>query len=131
MLMRGIAVIFAGLVRWLTRLSVLWAWVSTARINKVRLSLTVLLAAGLMGGVAAAQHTSKIGRPKPALPGAPPIRPLPPATIDESLLIGGDDIKVRKVDTRHKMLTSEQLSALFDAPATVRSSDHWYSASFS
>jgi hypothetical protein len=28
------------------------------------------------------------------------MRPLPPAAIDESLSIGGDDIKVRKVDTR-------------------------------
>jgi predicted aspartyl protease len=54
----------------------------------------------MIANVATAQHTQGIGRLKAVVPGAPPIRRLPPASIDDSLSIGGDDIKARKVDTR-------------------------------
>ncbi len=57
-----------------------------------------LTISALAGGEAGAAQAPKIQKPRPA-----PIReqpPLPPAVIDDQLLIGGEDIKARKINTR-------------------------------
>jgi hypothetical protein len=51
------------------------------------------------GGGASAQPP-RIGRPRPAPPTPSTLPPLPPAVIDETLAIGGDEIDARKVETR-------------------------------
>jgi len=60
--------------------------------------------AGLTGiptGVAAAAEPPKIGKPIPIPPGTPSdVPPLPPAQLDPSLAIGGEDVKAKKVETR-------------------------------
>jgi predicted aspartyl protease len=57
--------------------------------------------AGLPSGIAAADVPPKISRPKPVPPDTPPdVPPLPPAQIDPSLAIGGEDVKAKKVETR-------------------------------
>jgi predicted aspartyl protease len=48
----------------------------------------------------AAPEPPRIGKPRPAPPAPSTLPPLPPALIDESLAIGGDDIDARKVETR-------------------------------
>ena len=61
------------------------------------LGLTLSGAAGDAGAVA---QTPRISKPKPA-PRAPSTMPaLPPADIDNTLAIGGDDVNARKVETR-------------------------------
>jgi hypothetical protein len=57
-------------------------------------------ASGLPGGPEAAAQAPRIGKPRPAPPGPATMPPLPPAAIDETLAIGGDDIEARKVETR-------------------------------
>ncbi len=42
----------------------------------------------------------KIGKPRAAPTIPPNVRPLPPATFDPSLIIGGEEIKARQVETR-------------------------------
>jgi hypothetical protein len=59
----------------------------------------VLIGSALAGGGGAGAEPPKIGRPRPA-PGPPNVLPLPPAEIDESLEIGGDDVEARKRETR-------------------------------
>jgi Aspartyl protease len=61
----------------------------------VALALTVSAAADAGAGAAPAP---RIRKPTPAPPAALP--PLPPAVIDDTLAIGGEDIKARKVSTR-------------------------------
>lgn len=68
--------------------------------RRLRFPLAVVLGAALIGGAAAAQHSNGVVRPKPSLPGAFKMRPLPPAAIDDLLSIGGDEIKARKLDKR-------------------------------
>src|SRR4051794_39170132 len=54
---------------------------------------------GVAGDVSA--QTTRINKPRPAPPNLPVTMPaLPPAKIDNTLAIGGDDIKARKVETR-------------------------------
>ncbi len=48
----------------------------------------------------AAVEPPRIGRPKPALSTPPNMPPLPPAVIDDTLAIGGEEIDARKVETR-------------------------------
>lgn len=60
----------------------------------------VLIASALAGGGGAGAEPPKIGRPRPAPPGPANVPPLPPASIDEALAIGGDDIEARKRETR-------------------------------
>jgi hypothetical protein len=60
-------------------------------------AVAVLLA--LAAAPAPAQAPS-IGKPLPAPPGPSTLPPLPPAQIDDTLAIGGDDINARKVETR-------------------------------
>ena len=63
-----------------------------------RRSLVVLLA--LATAAQAAAQAPKISRPKPAPPMTSPMPSLPPAILDNSLAIGGEDVKARKVETR-------------------------------
>jgi Aspartyl protease len=49
---------------------------------------------------AAAAEPPRIGRPRPAPATPPDVPPLPPAAIDNTLSIGGQDVKARAVDTR-------------------------------
>jgi hypothetical protein len=66
-----------------------------------RFSLAIALGLTLSasgGGQAGAVQAPKVQKPRPA-----PIRPqppLPPAVIDDKLVIGGEDIKARKINTR-------------------------------
>ena len=50
--------------------------------------------------MAAAQQAPQIAKPRPAPPGPSTVLPLPTASFDNSLNIGGDDIRARKVGTR-------------------------------
>jgi hypothetical protein len=59
-----------------------------------------LIGSVLAGGAVASAEPPVIGRPRPAPPTASTLPPLPPAVIDETLAIGGDDINARKVETR-------------------------------
>ena len=64
-----------------------------------------LIAAAALLGLAAwgggAAQAPKIGKPRPAPTDLPPdVPPLPPAVLDDSLLIGGDDVKARQSNTR-------------------------------
>lgn len=52
------------------------------------------------GAVEAAAGPPRIGKPRPAPPNLTPMPPLPPAVIDNTLAVGGEDIKARKVETR-------------------------------
>ena len=63
------------------------------------LALAFACSAGLGFAGAAAQAPS-IGKPRPAPPGPSTMPALPPAVIDPTLAIGGDDINARKVETR-------------------------------
>ena len=58
-----------------------------------------LAGATVAGGVAAAQAPA-ISKPRPAPPGPSTLPPLPPALIDNTLAIGGDDVNARQVETR-------------------------------
>ena len=64
----------------------------------------LILALGLtcsaFAGIAVAADAPRIAKPRPAPPGPSDMAPLPPAAIDNGLVIGGDDLKARKVDTR-------------------------------
>jgi hypothetical protein len=60
--------------------------------------LALIGAAALPGGAAA--EPPIIGKPRPAPPGPSTLPPLPPAAIDETLAIGGEDIGARKVESR-------------------------------
>ncbi|MES2137732.1 MAG: retroviral-like aspartic protease family protein [Pseudomonadota bacterium] len=59
-----------------------------------------LMVSAVSGYIAAAALPPKISKPRPAPPTPPQIPPLPPAVIDNTLAVGGDDVKARKVDTR-------------------------------
>jgi hypothetical protein len=54
----------------------------------------------LAGSAGAAAEPPKIAKPRPAPPSAGAMAPLPPAVIDDSLAIGGDDVKAREEETR-------------------------------
>jgi hypothetical protein len=47
-----------------------------------------------------AAQPPKISKPRPAPAGTGAVLPLPPAAIDNTLVIGGDDVKAREADTR-------------------------------
>jgi len=61
-----------------------------------------LTLAGLAApGMAAAGEPPRIDKPKPVPPTIPPdVPPLPPAQIDPTLAVGGQDVKAKKVETR-------------------------------
>jgi predicted aspartyl protease len=65
------------------------------------LALALALAGSALAGAAEpVPEPPKIGKPRPAPPGPATLPPLPPAIIDETLAIGGDDVEARKVETR-------------------------------
>jgi hypothetical protein len=59
--------------------------------------LTVSLAAGSFG---AAAEPPRIGKPRPAPDTPSTLPPLPPAAIDDTLAVGGEEVDARKVETR-------------------------------
>ena len=62
------------------------------------LSLTLV---GVAAGVQAAADPPKISKPRPAPPTLPPdVPPLPPAVIDPTLAVGGDEVEAKKIETR-------------------------------
>ncbi|MEA3052466.1 MAG: hypothetical protein QOG72_1369 [Sphingomonadales bacterium] len=66
---------------------------------RFRLVLACALIASASAGGAPAQPP-RIGKPRPAPPAPSTLPPLPPAVIDDTLAIGGEDIDARKVETR-------------------------------
>lgn len=62
--------------------------------------LALLLVLSGAGAVTASAQAPRIGRPRPAPPATSPMPALPPAALDPSLAIGGDDVKARKIETR-------------------------------
>ncbi|MEO6581051.1 MAG: retroviral-like aspartic protease family protein [Sphingomicrobium sp.] len=62
-------------------------------------ALAASLVLMVTGGSAATAQRPRINKPRPAPPLATPT-PLPPAILDQTLAIGGDDVKARKVETR-------------------------------
>jgi hypothetical protein len=70
----------------------------------LRRGLVLVLALTLSaasGDVLAAGQAPRISKPKPVPPGLPSTVPQPPAAhFDNGLLIGGDDVKAREVETR-------------------------------
>ena len=62
-----------------------------------RVLLLALLIASHAGTAAQAPH---IRKPRPAPPAVSTMPPLPPAILDNTLAIGGEDIKARRVETR-------------------------------
>ena len=66
---------------------------------KLRSSMyvAIMLLAGSNPGLAQAPH---IAKPVPAPPGPTTLAPLPPATIDNTLQVGGSSVKARKIETR-------------------------------
>ncbi len=69
-----------------------------------RCTLILMLAAALAVEAGAAAQAPKIRKPRPAPPGPVAMPPLPPAVLDDTLAIGGDDVKARREATR---LTAE------------------------
>ena len=65
-----------------------------------RYKLILMLAAAMAAEAGAAAQAPKIRKPRPAPPGPVAMPPLPPAVLDDTLAIGGDDVKARKVETR-------------------------------
>ena len=53
-----------------------------------------------LGIAAASAQAPRISKPRPAPPGPSTMPPLPPAVIDPTLAIGGDDVNARKVESR-------------------------------
>jgi predicted aspartyl protease len=60
----------------------------------------VLGCAALAGNGMLSAQAPQIGKPRPAPPGPSKMLPLPPAVIDDTLAIGGDDINARKSSSR-------------------------------
>jgi hypothetical protein len=54
----------------------------------------------LSGAVSAAAEAPHIRKPQPAPPTPPQVLPLPPAVFDNTLAVGGEDIKAREISTR-------------------------------
>lgn len=65
-----------------------------------RLAMPLLLTLLIAGHVGAAAQAPKIGKPRPAPSAVSSLPPLPPATLDDTLAIGGDDVKARRIETR-------------------------------
>lgn len=63
-------------------------------------ALAWVLALSVLAGGRAAAEPPKIHKPRPAPPASGAMDPLPPAVIDDSLAIGGDDVNARKVESR-------------------------------
>jgi hypothetical protein len=70
-------------------------------VSRRLLILALALACPAAPALAGAAEPPKISRPRPAPANMPPdVPPLPPAVIDNTLAIGGEDVKARQVETR-------------------------------
>src|SRR4051812_27544043 len=67
-------------------------------VPRYRLALFLALCIASRTGTAA--QAPRISKPRPALPSASIMPPLPPAIIDDTLAIGGQDVEARRVETR-------------------------------
>lgn len=65
-----------------------------------RHGLVLLLAALTASSTGAAAQTPRPSKPRPAPPSVSTLPALPPAVIDDTLAIGGHDVKAREVETR-------------------------------
>jgi hypothetical protein len=65
-----------------------------------RASILALTCAIALSAAPGSAQAPRISKPKPAPPGPSTMPPLPPADIDNKLLIGGDDVNAKKVETR-------------------------------
>ena len=65
-----------------------------------RYCLVLLLALLVASRIGAAAQVPRISKPRPAPPSASSMPPLPPAIIDDTLAIGGQDVKARRAETR-------------------------------
>jgi len=65
-----------------------------------RHGLILLLALFIASRADVAAQAPRISKPRPAPPSASNMPPLPPAIIDDTLAIGGQDLKARRVETR-------------------------------
>jgi hypothetical protein len=59
-----------------------------------------LTGSAVVGNAGAAAQAPHIQKPRPAPPIPPDVPPLPPAVIDNTLAIGGNEVKAREVSTR-------------------------------
>jgi len=59
-----------------------------------------LIFAMLAGLVTTSAAPPQISKPKPAPPGPSTMPPLPPAALDNTLAIGGDEVNAKKIETR-------------------------------
>ena len=59
-----------------------------------------IAATALAGGMLAAAQPPRISKPRPAPPSTRTMPPLPPAVIDDTLAVEGEDIDARKIETR-------------------------------
>lgn len=64
------------------------------------LLLALALATSVAGSYAGLAQAPHISKPRPAPPGPTTLPPLPPASIDNRLAVGGDEVKARKIETR-------------------------------
>jgi predicted aspartyl protease len=65
-----------------------------------RHSLILLLALFIASRASMAAQAPRISKPRPAPPSASTMPPLPPAILDDTLTISGQDVKARRVETR-------------------------------
>jgi hypothetical protein len=69
--------------------------------RRMLMLLSGLALVALAADGSAAPERPKISKPKPAPSDLPPdVPPLPPAQLDPSLAVGGQDVKARKIETR-------------------------------
>lgn len=69
--------------------------------RRLLMALSALLLAGVAGDGLSAAEPPKISKPRPAPPDLKPdVPPLPPAIIDPTLAVGGDEVEAKKIETR-------------------------------
>ena len=68
--------------------------------RSVAIAGALLLLGGFASYVRAADDPPQINRPRPAPPAVPGSITLPPAQLDPSLAIGGQDVKAKKIESR-------------------------------
>jgi hypothetical protein len=68
--------------------------------RRVLILALALTCSAVTGSAMAADQAPHISKPRPAPLGPSTMPPLPPAVIDNTLAIGGDDVKARKVESR-------------------------------
>src|SRR5690242_9020976 len=69
-------------------------------VRRAAIAGLTLMLAGLASAAAAGDEPPKISKPKPANTPLPEGQALPPASLDSSLSIEGEDIKAKKIESR-------------------------------